>query len=114
MEEEDKVILQNEPTTDRLIRIESPEESIISSTDLDKIIDQIITQSSVSSSYARSLDGWLGGYMSAREIDHLSRKRNINVNVLSNINLAEIIRAYRGEPRIHGESEERSRDWLIW
>lgn len=113
-EEEDKFRLQNEPTTNRLIRIGSPKENFISNNDRDKTIDQIMTQSSVSSSHARTLDGWLGGYMSAREIDHLSSRRNININVLSNINLAEIVRAYRGEPRIDRDSGERSGDWWIW
>lgn len=37
-----------------------------------------------------------------------SRNRNININVLSNMNLAEIIRAYRGTPSTERQTSQDS------
>lgn len=80
--------------------------------DEDESIGQKVAKSTISSS-SRTLNGWRGGFMSAREIDNLSKARDINVNVLSNINLAEIIRAYRGEPK-SSNGAQRSGSWFRW
>lgn len=83
--------------------------------DEDKFVDlEKVGATSSSPSSPRTLTGLLGDFLSARDIDRLSTRRNINVNVLSNINVADIIRAYRGEsdkPKAHEESK-RSRRWF--
>lgn len=103
----------NEPTSYFHFTPDQNKEENITTVNRDEINGKIISKSTKSSS-SRTLNRWHGGFMSAREIDNLSRARDINVNVLSNINLAEIIRAYRGEPKTPEEGSRRSGSWFWW